>query len=161
MNTNSAENDLFFDLLVDEYLKNLVKNTLMNPLRLLVIACFFICVTLPQITFAQDNLRVSYSDANTVPDFLNVCGETDEVTVTIRVNGASSSPRENITAIANLFEGIQYAGLNVAATSAGVTELPTGSISSPQFSIPDLSPVGVTSVDILSLIHISEPTRPY
>ncbi len=152
MNINSAEKELFFDRMVDEYLMNLVKNTLMNPLRLLVIACFFACVTLPQITFAQDNLRVSYSDANTVPDFLNVCGETDEVTVTIRVNGASSSPRENITAIANLFEGIQYAGLNVAATSAGVTELPTGSISSPQFSIPDLSPVGVTSVDITFFI---------
>ena len=124
----------------------------MNPLRLIVIACFFACITLPQMTFAQDNLRVSYSNANTVPDFLNVCGDTDEVTVTIRVNGTSTSPRENITAIANLFEGIRYAGLNVAATSAGVTELPTGSINRPEFSIPDLSPVGVTSVDITFFI---------
>ena len=140
----------------------------MNPLRLIVFAFIFICGLPSQITFAQDNLRVSYANANTVPDFLNVCGDTDEVTVNIRVNGTSVSTRENITAIANLFEGIQYAGINAAATSAGVTEGPGSTISNPQFILPDLSPTGVTSVDItffiladcniidtlLSLIHI-------
>jgi len=92
----------------------------MNPLRLLVIAFIFICMTLPQLTFAQDNIRVTYASASTTPDFLNVCGDTDEVTVTIGVNGTSTSTREVIVTTANLFEGITFAGLNAAATSVGV-----------------------------------------
>ncbi len=147
-----AEKIYFCSPLEGKCLKNIVKNTLMNPLRLIVIAFIFICVALPNCTFAQDNLRVSYSNANTIPDFLNVCGETDEVTVTVRVNGTSTSTREGITAIANLFQGIQYAGLNAAASSAGVTESPSSTVSNPAFSIPDLSPLGVTSVDITFFI---------
>ncbi len=152
MNNFHAEMYRFFDHLVKKCIPKIVKNTLMNPLRLIVIACIFICLALPEFTFAQDNLRVSYANANTVPDFLNVCGDTDEVTVTIRVNGTSTSTRENITASASLFQGIQYAGFNAASSSAGVTELPGSTISNPVFSIPDLSPLGVTSVDITFFI---------
>lgn len=125
----------------------------MNPLRLLVITFSFLCMTIPHLTFAQDNLRVSYANANTAPDFLNVCGDTDEVTVTIRVNGTSTSARENIEATAHLFSGIQFAGINTASSSAGVAYIPTpGDLNDPVFSIPDLSPFGVTSVDVTFFI---------
>ncbi len=120
----------------------------MNPLRLLVIALIYVCITLPQQSFAQDNIRVTYSSASTTPDFLNVCGDTDEVTVRVGVNGTSTSTREGIITTANLFEGISFAGLNAAATSAGVTLVDGSDSSSPVFSIPDLSPLGITSADI-------------
>jgi len=120
----------------------------MNPLRLLVIASIFVCITLPQLTFAQDNIRVTYANASTVPDFLNVCGDTDEVTVTVGVNGTSTSDRTGITTTANLFAGIQFVSLNAGATSAGVTLVSDADPNNPVFSIPDLSPLAVTSVDI-------------
>jgi len=120
----------------------------MNPLRLFVIAFILMCITLPQLTFAQDNIRVTYSNASTTPDFLNVCGDTDEVTITVGVNGTSTSTREGIVTTANLFEGITFAGLNAAATSAGVTLVDGSDPSNPVFSIPDLSPLGVTSADL-------------
>ncbi len=97
---------------------------------------------------AQDNLRVNYANAASVPSFLNVCGDAEEVTVMISVNGTSTDTRENIVASLNLFQGIQFDSFNAAASSAGVTLLNGGNLSMPEFSIPNLDPFGVTSVEV-------------
>ncbi len=108
----------------------------------------FLFLLAPCFLNAQDNLRINYSSAATVPNFLNVCGENDDVTVRISVNGTATETRENITATLHLFEGLVFDNFNAANSSTGVSLLDGSDPNNPVFSIPDLSPFGVTSVDI-------------
>ncbi len=97
---------------------------------------------------AQDNLAVSYSSATTAPDFLNVCGDPDDVIVTISINGTDPNDRSNILATANLFPGVELVNFNSALSSPGVNLVSSADPNMPIFQIPDLSPGGTTSVDV-------------
>ena len=86
---------------------------------------------------AQNNLKVEFSDLNTVPDFLNICGEPDDEVVLVSVDGLQPAPRQNIQATANLFEGVQFVAFDQAASTPGVT-LISSDPNSPVFGLPDL-----------------------
>ncbi|MEL6865972.1 MAG: hypothetical protein AAFP19_16215, partial [Bacteroidota bacterium] len=117
-----------------------------KKLRILLLLALLIPLSQANLR-AQDNLLVEYESAATVPDFLNICGDPDDETVVIRVNGASPSLRQNIQATANLFEGVAFVALDAGNTTAGVTVDATDP-NRPIFSIPDLSPSGTPSVRI-------------
>ncbi len=119
---------------------------MINILRKLVITLVWMIFGF--VGYSQNNLAISYQDASTVPDFLNVCGDPDDVVVVISLDGVSTDPRENIVATANLFEGIQFVNFDAAA-SPGVTLLSSANLNMPVFSItPSLSPAGTSSVAI-------------
>lgn len=98
--------------------------------------------------FAQDNLTVSYSNFNTLPDFLNICGESDEIKVTISLTGGAVAERQNITATVALFEGVELVNFNPNQSSNGVALSNGTDPTNPSFSIPNLNPNGTTSVEI-------------
>ncbi len=112
-------------------------------LSTLTLLLAFIC----QVS-AQDNLDVGYASAATVPDFLNVCGDPDDIVVTISINGTDPNPRSNIIATTNLFPGVEIVNFNPALSSPGVLLISSADPNMPIFEIPDLSPGGTTSVDI-------------
>ncbi|MEL7020461.1 MAG: hypothetical protein AAGK47_02520, partial [Bacteroidota bacterium] len=97
---------------------------------------------------AQDNLRVQYRDGNAVPDFLNICGDPDQVAVTVRVEGTTLTERRNILATLHLFKGTQLLALDTQNSSPGVTLLDATDLSKPVFSLPDLSPTALQNVTI-------------
>ncbi|RMD72222.1 MAG: hypothetical protein D6818_06840, partial [Bacteroidetes bacterium] len=102
---------------------------------------------------AQNHLSVNYTSAATVPDHLNVCGAPDTVRVTVSLAGQSPFARTQITATCHLFSGIRFVGLDGGATSAGVALLDDSDPSAPVFSLPDLSPNGLTLVHIGMVIR--------
>ncbi|MEL6923083.1 MAG: hypothetical protein AAFO94_03475, partial [Bacteroidota bacterium] len=115
------------------------KNRLLTLLT--TCACLFFALDLT----AQDNLSTSF----TTPNFLNICGDPDASSVTVSVNGLSTMARSNLTATANLFKGVQFVSFNAAASSAGVSLLDDTNPNRPVFELPDLSPTGTASVDIV------------
>ncbi|GEM_PF-2697679 len=97
---------------------------------------------------AQNNLSVQYSNSNSVPDALTVCGSVDTAQVTITLSGQSPATRSQLTATCHLFQGIRFAGLDTSATTPGVTLLDDTNPNVPVFALPDLSPDGITHVQI-------------
>ncbi len=125
-----------------------IKNAFMNKLFTLTkIILLFSWVSLSNL-YAQNNLDVTYSGIDGVPTFLNVCGDPDDVIVTIQTSGFSSEIRSNIQAELNLFKGIEFASLDAANTSNGVQILDDSDPTKPVFSIPDLSPSATNEVNI-------------
>jgi gliding motility-associated-like protein len=112
---------------------------------LLLLFCFY--WTSYEIT-AQNNLSVVYSNNNTVPDFLNVCGDPDQIAFTISLSGQSPSERSNISASLNFFKGVELVEFDANQSSSGVSLINSSDLNNPQFSLPDLSPTGLTSVQI-------------
>jgi gliding motility-associated-like protein len=102
---------------------------------------------------AQNNVRISYKNAASVPDFLNVCGLPDTVVVTLRPEGISSSARTQFRGQLHLFKGIEFVEFLSAGSSSGVS-LSNFDISKPTFSLPDLTAVGLGSqIDIRYVIR--------
>ena len=95
---------------------------------------------------AQDNLRVEYENPASVPNFLNICGDTDTETVRISLNGSFPENVSNLNAAVNLFKGVDFISLDAAGTTPGVTLIPSGNSSRPEFSIPTLSASGTSFV---------------
>ena len=62
--------------------------------------------------WGQAGLEVVYDGASGVPDFLNICGDADEVAVLIRTNGLQTGTRTNLTARLQLFKGPVRYGSN-------------------------------------------------
>ena len=97
---------------------------------------------------AQNNLKVQYKDASTLPNFLNVCGDADHVIVTIKTDGLSATPRSNIVAALQLFKGVDFEQLDATNTSPGVMVTNVTNENRPVFSVPDLAPNGINTVQI-------------
>ncbi len=94
---------------------------------------------------AQNNLDVNFQ---TIPTFLNVCGNSDQEVVTVSVNANSSEIRSNIEATVRLFKGVELVSFNAAASSPGVTLIDGSDPQNPIIGIPDLDPTGINKVDI-------------
>lgn len=125
-----------------------ITNTLMDRiLHILLYIIFIFAISSSQLS-AQNNLTVSYSNFNTVPDFLNICGDVDEVAITVSLDGGSVAPRQNILANVQLFEGVELVDFNTNQSSTDVTLVNNSNPNNPIFSIPNLSPNGTTSVEI-------------
>ena len=108
-----------------------------------VIACN--CI-IPLI--AQNNLAVTYENAAAVPDFLNICGEADDVVITVHLDGFEAAVRSNITATLHLFSGTQFVAFDGSNSSPGVSLLDDSDINNPVFQLPNLSPDEITSIRI-------------
>jgi gliding motility-associated-like protein len=123
-------------------------NTLMDRLlHILFLPIFIFGISISSLS-AQNNLTASYSNFNTVPDFLNICGEADEIIVTVSLEGGSPAERQNITANVQLFSGVELINFNASQSSAGVMLTNGTNPNNPVFSLPNLSPNGTTSVNI-------------
>jgi gliding motility-associated-like protein len=97
---------------------------------------------------AQNNLDVSYTSAVTVPDFINVCGDDDEVQVTVSTTGFSPALRSNINLTIELFSGVSLSSFSAANSSPGVVLIDNSNPNQPVFSLPDLNPTGLSSIEI-------------
>jgi gliding motility-associated-like protein len=109
---------------------------------------FFFSFCFCSLLSAQNNLDVNYSSAATVPDFINVCGDEDEVQVTVSTVGFSSALRSDINLTIELFSGISLTSFSAANSTAGVVLTDNSNPNQPVFSIPDLSPSSLSSVNI-------------
>ncbi|MFK7936192.1 MAG: hypothetical protein AB8G22_21940 [Saprospiraceae bacterium] len=98
--------------------------------------------------FAQNNLSVNYRDGNAVPDFLNICGDPDQVAVTVKVEGVELAERRNLLATLRLFKGTQFVSLDQQNSTAGVVLIDATDLANPIFSLPNLSPTAQQSVTI-------------
>jgi gliding motility-associated-like protein len=97
---------------------------------------------------AQNNLSVAYSNLNTLPDFLNICGDTDQIAVTVSLDGSSPLTRSNILAGLNFFKGVELVEFDINQSSNGVILTNSNNPNQPEFILPDLSPTGTTSIQI-------------
>ncbi|MFT5165897.1 MAG: hypothetical protein ACI8P3_001128, partial [Saprospiraceae bacterium] len=97
---------------------------------------------------AQDNLKVDFASAATVPDFLNICGEADTEIVEISVDGLNPDTRSNILATAHLFKGVAFVSFDPLNSSPGVSLDNASDPANPVFIIPSLSPFGIVSVNV-------------
>lgn len=111
---------------------------------LLFFFSFFFCALLS----AQNNLDVNYTSAATVPDFINICGDDDEVQVTVSTIGFSSATRSNINLTIELFSGVSLTSFSAANSTAGIVLIDNSNPNQPVFSIPDLNPSSLSSVNI-------------
>ncbi|MEY4904552.1 MAG: hypothetical protein RLZZ292_2367, partial [Bacteroidota bacterium] len=58
------------------------------------------------------NLKAEYDNLNTLPKFINVCGDPEKATVTVSPEGTSLLARQNIKATLNLFpKGVRFVEL--------------------------------------------------
>lgn len=120
----------------------------MNIFGHILLIFFLSLLSFVQIAFSQNNLGAAYSSLNTVPDFLNICGNEDEIAVTISLDGQSVENRTNISAQLHFFKGVELVNFDMVQSSAGIILTNNTDPSNPIFSIPDLSPFGTTSVEI-------------
>ncbi len=108
-------------------------------LHLILVATLLLCSSL---AFSQnpvnDNVKVEYENLNSLPDFLNICGGSDEVSVLISAFGSSNVTRANVEGALNLFKGVRFVRLVPEKTSPGVSMKDTSNINQPIFNIPDL-----------------------
>ncbi|MEM9922035.1 MAG: hypothetical protein AAF990_28280, partial [Bacteroidota bacterium] len=115
--------------------------------------CFLLLTLLPLAASvqAQNNLTVDFQGASGVPDFINICGDPDTMTVEVSVAGPSPAPRRNIQATAHLFKGVRFEGLLTAASTPGIN-VSAVDPNNPVFIIPDLSPGGGLSTAVISFL---------
>ena len=99
--------------------------------------------------WGQAGLEVVYDGASGVPDFLNICGDADEVAVLIRTNGLQTGTRTNLTARLQLFKGLQWQQLSIEKSSPGVTVQSVRSPGEVWLQLPDLRPGGSDVVRIV------------
>ena len=97
---------------------------------------------------AQNNLDVNYTSAATVPDFINVCGDEDAVQVTVSTIGFSPAIRNNINITIELFAGVSLSSFSAINSTVGVLLTDNSNPNQPVFSIPDLNPTGLSSIEI-------------
>ena len=93
-------------------------------------------------------MDVNYTSAATVPDFINVCGDEDEVQVTVSTIGFSSATRTEISLTIELFSGVSLSSFSAANSTAGIVLVDNSNPNRPVFSLPDLNPTGLSSLEI-------------
>ena len=86
---------------------------------------------------AQDNLKINYLNSTTAPDFLNICGDPDQITMVVSANGADNTPRTNVQAFVHLFKGVKLVSFMPQLSSPGVTAVTTDP-ANPVFSLPTI-----------------------
>ncbi len=112
------------------------------------VVCLLLFFPLFNQIVAQENLRVDFANAAAVPDFLNICGDEDSEIVQISVDGLDPNVRSNILATAHLFEGVEFVSFDAANSSLGVSPFDLSDLSNPIFTIPPLSPFGISSANV-------------
>jgi len=112
----------------------------------IILFLFSICYC--TLLSAQNNLDVNYTSASTVPDFINVCGEEDAVQVTVSTEGFSSATRSDINLTIELFSGVSLASFSAANSTSGVVLTDNSNPNQPIFSLPNLNPTGLSSINI-------------
>lgn len=117
---------------------NKVFTTILSPLFI-----FFILAA--HSLSAQDNLRVQFEGA-AVPDFLNICGDPDNETVRVRLNGNPGGTLSNVQATAHLFSGVEMTSFDPGNSTPGVTLISNADSNNPVFGLPDLSSAGQSFV---------------
>lgn len=115
--------------------------------KILLLSLLLACFSL-QRGFSQNNIKVAYPSAASVPNELNVCGESDDVTIRVSLDGLELNKRQNIEATINLFRGVRFDGLISSTSSAGVSVINMSDPYRPVISIPELDPNGTTSIDV-------------
>ncbi len=119
-----------------------------KELYILPLVCLALCFSLISPLIAQDNIQVDFASPATVPDFLNVCGDTDTEVVRVSVDGLDPAVRTGITATAHLFEGVEFVSFDIAGSSPTVSLVDDTDANNPIFSIVELDPFGTSFVDI-------------
>lgn len=120
-----------------------------------LLAFTFVLGFLPSMLSAQDNLKVNFKNAASAPQNIVVCGDQDTVTVTVSTEGLSSSVRQNVQARLNLFKGVELVSFLSAGSTAGVTLTDGSDVSRPLFSLPNIDPNGLSTVDIQYVIRVN------
>ncbi len=96
------------------------------------------------------NLKAEYDNLNTLPKFINVCGDPEKATVTVSPEGTSLLARQNIKATLNLFpKGVRFVELVEAESTTGVTLNNPGNLYKPEFTLPTVKPGELTRVKIV------------
>lgn len=121
-----------------------------NLHQLILLACLFIYGLSSAQSPQTKNIKVEYENLNTIPDFLNICGGTDEVTVLISATGSSTQTRSNITAALDLFAGVRFVQLVPEKSTPGVSMKDTSNVNEPIFNLPDLKEIfgEITSIKV-------------
>ncbi len=114
-----------------------------------LLSCFILFFGVTNVLEGQNNLEANYLNSSSVPDHLNICGESDFVTVRVKLAGLQSATRENITAELNLFKGVRFEDFDATNSSSGVNLIDDSNINKPIFELPDMSPEGILTVDIV------------
>ena len=111
--------------------------------------------SLNRLSAQTNNLKIAFRDAASAPRNLNVCGDEATVVLTVSTEGVLSAPRQNIAATLNLFKGVQFVRFDAAGSSAGVTYSAGANPSQARFSLPNLQPIGTSSVNISYVIRVN------
>ena len=111
--------------------------------------------SLNRLSAQTNNLKIAFRDAASAPRNLNVCGDEATVVLTVSTEGVLSAPRQNIAATLNLFKGVQFIRFDAAGSSAGVTYSAGANASQAVFSLPNLQPIGTSSVNISYVIRVN------
>jgi gliding motility-associated-like protein len=120
--------------------------TKVNTLFSFSLLFFGICLT---NLSAQNNLDVSFQNGAGVPDFLNICGDEDTEVVSITLDGTSTDSRTSITAVAHLFEGVQFVSFDATNSTPGVNPPNLSDPSNPVFTnLPSMQPGGLEEIII-------------
>ncbi len=112
----------------------------------------FLLFSLSLTGFAQNNLRSDFKLPGGVPNLLNVCGAPDTAIFVIRTEGISAQQRTNILSTLKLFKGIEMVAFLTNLSSSGVVLTNNSNPNAPQFSLPNLGPSGISSVEIAVLL---------
>ncbi len=111
--------------------------------------------SLTRLSAQTNNLKVAFKDAASAPRNLNVCGDEVTVAVTVSTEGVLSASRQSISATLNLFKGVQFVRFDAAGSSAGVTYAAGANAGQAVFGLPNLTPVGIASVNISYVIRVN------
>ncbi|MFZ4544949.1 MAG: hypothetical protein ACOYOA_12925, partial [Saprospiraceae bacterium] len=87
---------------------------------------------------APNNIFVQYQDFSSIPDQLNLCGNTEEVSVLISHEKNDNLTISNVFATLRLFKGVRFRGFVPERSSAGVFVSDSSNVYQPSFRIPDL-----------------------
>jgi gliding motility-associated-like protein len=100
---------------------------------------------------AQVHLKADFKPGG-LPNFVNVCGVPDTATILISTNGLSPLSRTNIVTSIEFFQGVEMVTFLGNLSSPGVVLTNGSNPGKPIFSLPNLVPGGVTSVEITFLV---------
>ena len=124
--------------------------TLILPLLFLLSIASF-----TRLSAQTNNLKVAFKDAASAPRNLNICGDEATIVVTVSTEGVLSASRQSIAATLNLFKGVQFVRFDAAGSSSGVTYSAGANAGQAVFGLPNLMPVGTSSVNISYVIRVN------
>lgn len=97
---------------------------------------------------AQNNLQVNYASPTDVPHFINICGNADNVKITVATDGFSTSTRTEIEMVIQFFTGVSLVEFDVENSTTGVVLTNDSNPNQPLFSLPDLNPTELNQVTL-------------